>query len=378
MPQFHANPTQRGTRWTVTAFYLLIALEFFYMASPFAAYLYSVYRPGLAALEGGPATAWLVAFFLPHYAQTRSVLINSAVYVGLGLLVAGLALFLVGAVQIYHAKLRRQGAVTGGVYRVLRHPQYTGLIVSGFGMLLVWPRYLVVLLYVTMLFVYTWLARIEEQECERRFGDAYRQFLARTRRFLPFDLPFRLPWFAGRWVRWPAAVRIPLAYVLILAAAMGIAHGAHALTVRSLYAHYATDAAWVSLSPLDEDRIRRLADIALTDEAVQTRLQLPAGARQLNYVLREGAYVSEVPMHRPAGARSHRGPAAHDSRSYRIVFTRAILRTDRQVQGPDIVRNTVARVPLVEAHVDLVAERITGVLDPPAEESYAGVPVPIY
>lgn len=33
--------------WTVAMFYMLVAFEFFYMASPFALYFYSVYRPGL-------------------------------------------------------------------------------------------------------------------------------------------------------------------------------------------------------------------------------------------------------------------------------------------------------------------------------------------
>jgi len=33
------------------AFYLLIAFEFFYMASPFAAYFYAVYGPGLDGLQ---------------------------------------------------------------------------------------------------------------------------------------------------------------------------------------------------------------------------------------------------------------------------------------------------------------------------------------
>jgi len=36
----------RGTLGALLAFYLLVAFEFFYMASPFAAYLYGVYRPG--------------------------------------------------------------------------------------------------------------------------------------------------------------------------------------------------------------------------------------------------------------------------------------------------------------------------------------------
>jgi hypothetical protein len=35
----------KKTYWPVLGIYLLIAFEFFYMASPFAIYFYSVYKP---------------------------------------------------------------------------------------------------------------------------------------------------------------------------------------------------------------------------------------------------------------------------------------------------------------------------------------------
>lgn len=37
----------RRALWASSVFYVLIAFEFFYMASPFAAYFYAVYGPGL-------------------------------------------------------------------------------------------------------------------------------------------------------------------------------------------------------------------------------------------------------------------------------------------------------------------------------------------
>ena len=58
------NLTEKGsatrkTFWAVAAFYFLIGLEFLYMASPFAAYFYSVYRPTLSFLNMFPALSWL-------------------------------------------------------------------------------------------------------------------------------------------------------------------------------------------------------------------------------------------------------------------------------------------------------------------------------
>ena len=46
-----AHMQARGALWASMGFYVLIAFEFFYMASPFAAYLYAVYGPGLDWLQ---------------------------------------------------------------------------------------------------------------------------------------------------------------------------------------------------------------------------------------------------------------------------------------------------------------------------------------
>ena len=53
-----AHNQARGALWASISFYVLIAFEFFYMASPFAAYLYAVYGPGLDWLQASSATSW--------------------------------------------------------------------------------------------------------------------------------------------------------------------------------------------------------------------------------------------------------------------------------------------------------------------------------
>jgi len=137
------------------AFYLLIAFEFFYMASPFAAYFYAVYGPGLDGLQAWGLSGWMLWFFLPHIvAETKSALINITPVMGLLLFFGGLLGFAGGAFQVYRAKIRKQGAVTGGLYRYIRHPQYTALIIASLGMLLIWPRFLVLYSTIAMVFAY--------------------------------------------------------------------------------------------------------------------------------------------------------------------------------------------------------------------------------
>ena len=67
---------------------------------------YGVYGPGLDWLQGSGTTSWLIQFFLPHVVeQTDSLLVDNLGLVGTVLLIAGLAGFAVGAIQVYYAKL---------------------------------------------------------------------------------------------------------------------------------------------------------------------------------------------------------------------------------------------------------------------------------
>jgi len=185
------NKATKRTSWVITAFYLLIVFEFFYMASPFAVYFYSVYKPELKILNHFPAISWLTNFFMPHIAEeTKSPIINMLGWVGGVLFASGLLTFIICAVQVYYNKLFKNGAVTGGLYKFIRHPQYTGFIISGLGMLLIWPRFLILITFITILFIYYFLAKIEEKECEMKFGKSYTDYMNSTFMFLPFRISF--------------------------------------------------------------------------------------------------------------------------------------------------------------------------------------------
>ena len=67
----------------------------------------------------------------------------------------------------------------------MRHPQYVGFVLIMFGFLLQWPTLLTLAMFPVLVFMYGYLARKEEADMEREFGEAYRQYAARTPRFLP-------------------------------------------------------------------------------------------------------------------------------------------------------------------------------------------------
>ncbi len=366
----------RGTAWTVAIFYLLVVCEFFYMASPFAMYFYSVYSPGLDSLHRVSWSSWLPSFFLPHFADTSSFLVDAAPIVGGVFTAAGMLGFLVGAVQVYSRKLRRRGAAVGGIYRFIRHPQYASLILAGAGMLLLWPRYLMVTFFVTMLFAYYILAWVEERECVAKYGQAYLDYQHRTPKFLPFRIPLpdRLP-ALPRW--WPPRIMVGAClYVAVLLLSFGVAFAMQTYTIRHLFAYYGEGSAYIALNRVDRGALQQLAGIATADPRVRDRLGVLGRekVRFINYVMPWEWAVSEIPMN---GAREHHTPVDHERGRFKIVYTRAVLRTDRDVQGPDILRYTIRTTPVLEVWIDAEG-RVAHVLDPPDLTFYGDVPVPIY
>ena len=76
--------------------------------------------------------------------------------------------------------------VSTGVYRYIRHPLYSSLLFLAWGIFFKTPSWLGGLLAVaaTMFLVAT--ARVEEAEDMRFFGQGYREYMQRTRMFIPF------------------------------------------------------------------------------------------------------------------------------------------------------------------------------------------------
>jgi protein-S-isoprenylcysteine O-methyltransferase Ste14 len=76
--------------------------------------------------------------------------------------------------------------VTSGIYRYIRHPMYSSLLLLGWGTLLKSVSTTTLALAVIATVALAATARVEEQEDVARFGEKYREYMKRTRRFVPF------------------------------------------------------------------------------------------------------------------------------------------------------------------------------------------------
>ena len=76
--------------------------------------------------------------------------------------------------------------VTSGIYRVIRHPLYSSLLLLAWGIFFKLPSWAgAALVMLATLFLYL-TARADEAECTRYFGPPYQEYMHKTRRFIPF------------------------------------------------------------------------------------------------------------------------------------------------------------------------------------------------
>jgi protein-S-isoprenylcysteine O-methyltransferase Ste14 len=163
----------------------IVALEIAIMISPFAFYFYAAFNPFLLALNQSPLSRWLTAFFLPHMVSPPNGILAAIRVAGSVFFVVGIIIFLFCAAQVYLGKLLKRGIATKGLYALIRHPQYLGLGLAALGLAIMWPRFLTLVLFAVMLFLYYALAKDEERRMMNRFGKSYISYMDQTGMFFP-------------------------------------------------------------------------------------------------------------------------------------------------------------------------------------------------
>lgn len=104
---------------------------------------------------------------------------------GYALLFVGIGLFAEGWRELYRARKENRLA-TDGLYGLVRHPQYTGLLLALFGEGVVhWPTVFSVALFPIIVLAYVLLAYREEKKMLKEFGKSYRAYKERTPMFFP-------------------------------------------------------------------------------------------------------------------------------------------------------------------------------------------------
>ncbi len=125
---------------------------------------------------------WPIIFSIPEaYLRPTQVWLT---FIGQLFIVSGGLLAVLGWREIHRAVASNSLAQTG-LYRFIRHPQYTGFYLFLIGSVINWPTLLTFLTLPVLCWVYRRLAIAEEQEALETFGMDYQKYMQRTGRFVP-------------------------------------------------------------------------------------------------------------------------------------------------------------------------------------------------
>ena len=362
------------------------------MISPFAFYYYSVYSRPLNWLQQSALTSWLTLHILPHFTYTESVLSNALILISWPLILSGMLLFLVGFAQIYWAKFTRRGQVAVGLYRYIRHPQYVALAILGLGTTIYWSRFIVLLAYVSMLFVYAFLARHEETVCLAKYGDSYRRYLEQTGMFLPKRWLGWLP-DVGSWL--PSggprrSMALLGAYVLLAATTVAGGWWLKERVLGQISVSVSDGLTAIALAPIPGETLADLQELLSRDSEVRVERDRLGLSRALGYVAPASWAVPELGLvqrgeHQHAGWAELLHPTIHgnsldfDERRWTILIMEPVMTDDSAtVMGRALVRRTLGYVPKLRVQVDLGAGEVVSVSDEPYESGWKGIPVPVY
>ncbi len=135
----------------------------------------------------------LIISIVIYFTRWGSFEFNPTVYVGFGLVAIGLFVrwysvhSLGRSFQVNVTIMKGQQLVKNGIYKLIRHPSYTGLLLYYLGLGLIMHNYIsILILLIGPIFAVTMRIRKEEKFLEDHFGEDYTEYRKSSSRLIPF------------------------------------------------------------------------------------------------------------------------------------------------------------------------------------------------
>ncbi len=357
-----------------------------YMATPFAAFFYSVYEIPLKFLNENALTARLIQTILPHFIETDSTIIPFLINAGWIMMAIGSIVFIVGFIQIYYSKFTKKGAVTGGIYNFIRHPQYAAWILFGFGMSLVWSRLIVWIMFVSMIFIYYLLARAEEKECMMKYKDTYPPYFNKTGMFFPKILHLGISNFHFPKNKFLYGSTILFIYASVISITILSAIGLRNYSISKMSTSCGSDYLAVSVTNISQRVTDKTIDIMLGDRKVQEEIStlFKKGDSKIFYVMPQTWIFPELGMTNELN--EHNNPQARTSSHGNLEDTAptkkrvliSLAKLIKDTEPSKILNYLKQQIPMLYVDIDLEKGEVVGISKPPHEGIYSDIPVPMF
>lgn len=137
----------------------------------------------------------LRALFIVHYAPLLLMILIGPMMVAYNIWILpvdilisvtlGIFIFLTGAFvyfkwESYWHKTYKGQLITGGIFRYIRHPHYTSLIIVGFGLALFFWSWATILIAIIAIPIMIWSIFDEEKVLIKQYGEDYKKYMKKV------------------------------------------------------------------------------------------------------------------------------------------------------------------------------------------------------
>jgi protein-S-isoprenylcysteine O-methyltransferase Ste14 len=126
---------------------------------------------------------WLIGD-VPGFIQGYHFFGKFGAYLGEIFILVGGVLILAGWHAVYYGS--SDTFITTGLYKYVRHPQYLGILLATFGLLLHWITIILMIMFPILIYLYYRLAKIEDAYLEKKFGTPFTQYKEAVPMFIPY------------------------------------------------------------------------------------------------------------------------------------------------------------------------------------------------
>ena len=110
---------------------------------------------------------------------------SNPIHLASNLFIFGGFILLASSWRVLFTAQREHTLASTGPYAYIRHPQYLAFIAIMVGFLIQWPTLVTLIMFPVLVITYVRLAHREEREVEAEFGETWREYAARTPRWIP-------------------------------------------------------------------------------------------------------------------------------------------------------------------------------------------------
>ena len=129
------------------------------------------YAPLLLMIMIGPLTPIYEIWQLPIYWMLNVIL---------GLIIFVIGTYLYFKWEMYWHKTYKGQLITDSIFKHIRHPHYTSLLIIGFGLAFFFYSIAALLIAIIAIPIMIWSILDEEKLLIKRYGDEYRKFMKKT------------------------------------------------------------------------------------------------------------------------------------------------------------------------------------------------------